>query len=88
MKSALSDCENALKQYPQAFPLELAIDQLKCLIEMENNSSRDLSSLEKINIGWIAARELDGFADKALIDKLHLISAEVKKLKVKESRNN
>lgn len=78
---ALKGCEAALKKNPKVFPLQLAIDQIDYLIAIESGASSDLSKLKNLNIGWIAARELDGFPDTALIDKLHLISAEVGKIK-------
>ena len=80
-KDTLHCCELALKKNPHMFPLQMAIDQINYLIEIQEGFLTDLSFLNKINIGWVAARELDGFSDIDLINKLHLISAEVKKIK-------
>lgn len=81
LKDTLLSCELAFKENPDIFPLKMAIDQIAYLIEIEEGRSNDLSKLNKINIGWIATRELDGFFNDVLINKLHLISLEAEKIK-------
>jgi len=79
-EDTLSKCELALKHDPSMIPLEWIIDQLRYLIDIEKNSTKDYSKLDKIKIGWIATREMDGFNDKDLIHSLCIIANEVDKM--------
>ncbi len=80
-RDTLVCCKAALAKNPSVFPLQLVINQIEFLLELEEGCSNDISKLCTIKIGWIAARELDGFSDETLINKLHLISAEVEKMR-------
>ena len=85
LKDTLTCCNAALAKNPNMFPLQLVIDQIGYLLKLEEGRCNDLSKLNSIKIGWITARELDGFPDDQLINKLHLVSAEAEKIKKERS---
>ena len=87
-KSTLKRCKNALAQNPEIIPLEWIIEQLNYLINIEKGWVNDYSRLAKIKIGWIAAREMDGYEDKELIQDLCLISEEVDKMLLERGLND
>lgn len=75
---ALHKSKEALEKAPFMFPLESVIKQLEYLIDVESGrASKD--KLETINIGQVAARDIDEF-DEDLADILHEVSAEVQGL--------
>lgn len=75
---ALQKSKEALDRAPFMFPLESVIKQIEYLIDVENGSvSKD--QLTTINIGQVAARDIDEF-DEDLADVLHEVSAEVQEL--------
>lgn len=79
-EETLERCESALKQDTGLTPLEWIINQLKYLIAIEKGSVDDFSKLDKINIGWIAVREMDWYEDKDLIHSLCVVSSEAEKM--------
>jgi hypothetical protein len=79
-EETLARCEFALKQDPTMIPLEWIINQLRYLVDLEKGNVKDFSGLDKIKIGWIAVREMDGYEDKDLIHSLCVISSEVDKM--------
>lgn len=81
-------CESALKKDLSIIPLKWIINQLNYLIDLEKGLSVDVSYIEKIKIGWIAVRELDGFEDQQLVNDLCLISSEVEKIKKEKFHEN
>jgi hypothetical protein len=75
---AVNKSKEALEKAPFMFPLESVIKQLHYLIEVDKGvASKD--RLSTINIGQIAARDIDEF-DEELADLLHEVSAEVDEL--------
>lgn len=80
-KNTLSLCELEYEKNPMYFPLKFVIDQIKYLIDVEEGKDVDLRKLDDVKIGWIAAREFDGYANEALINSLHEISREVEMMK-------
>jgi len=78
---AVEKSKEALEKAPFMFPLESVIRQLNYLIEVEKGIAPK-GQLSTINIGQIAARDIDEF-DEDLADLLHEVSAEVDEL-VKE----
>ncbi len=77
----LKRCKEGLAQHPDMIPLTWIIDQLEYLINLELGINDDKSRLEKINIGWIAVRDMDGYEDEDLIESLCLISQEVNSMR-------
>ena len=75
-KEILRRSEDALVNHPEMIPLEWVIDQLTYLIQLESGQTDDCSKLDKIKLGWIAVREMDGFEDDDLIQSLCQISEE------------
>jgi hypothetical protein len=67
-----------LKTRRGASPLiDSVIEQLTYLLSLANRTSSDESRLNDINIGLIAAREIEG-ADDALANMLHELAQEVR----------
>lgn len=79
-KEALNVCNKTLVAKPYMLPLRWIINQLEYLISLELNYTADTGMLKDIKIGWITARELDGFEDKYLINLLYLASAEAERM--------
>ncbi len=77
----LKRCKEGLTMHPEMIPLTWVIDELEYLINLERGISHDNARLEKINIGWIAVREMDGYQDEDLIESLCLISQEVNSMR-------
>lgn len=84
LNEALSRCKTAYKENPLFFPFKSIIHQLEYLIDLEEGKTKDLTLLRKIKIGWIAARELDGYENQELINMLCTISKEAEKMAVKK----
>ena len=74
--TALKNSEDVFKRYPFMFPLQSIIEQLKYLIDVDAGAT-DRSKLSTINIGQVAARDIDEF-DEQLSILLHKVSAEVR----------
>lgn len=73
---ALQKTKAVLSKNPTMFPLESVVKQINYLIDVERGAvGRD--DLKTINIGQIAARDIDDF-DEDLADILHTVSAEVR----------
>lgn len=79
-EDTLKRCEQVLKQDPAMIPLTWVIVQLKYLIDLERGNVKDFSGLDKIKIGWIATKEMDGYEDQDLIHALCVVSNEVDKM--------
>jgi hypothetical protein len=56
------------------------IDQLEYLIDLERGRCSDKSRLTTLTIGIITVREIEDL-DKDVAEKLHSVSAEVKKMR-------
>lgn len=78
-QDALIKSKEALDKAPYMFPLESVIEQLKYLIELEDGINIDRNQLDTINLGQIAARDIEQL-DAGLADILHDVSAEVTKM--------
>lgn len=78
-QNALIKSKEALDKAPYMFPLESVIEQLKYLIDLEDGNNTDRSQLDTINLGQIAARDIEQL-DANLADLLHDVSAEVTKM--------
>jgi hypothetical protein len=78
-EKALASSRKALERAPYMFPLKSVIAQLQYLIDLSNGKISDKAELETINIGQIAARDIETF-DPALAELLHDVSAEVRKM--------
>ncbi len=78
-QNALLKSKEALDKAPYMFPLESVIEQLKYLIELEDGINTDRSQLDTINLGQIAARDIEQL-DTNLADLLHDVSVEVTKM--------
>ena len=87
LNEALSKCKDAYKKNPLFYPFASIIRQLEYLIDVEEGKTKDFALLKKIKIGWIAARELDGYEDQKLINMLCTISKEAEEMAVKMSRS-
>jgi len=78
LSDALVKSREALSRFPFMFPLESVIKQLEYLIEVDSGRA-DGGDLKTINIGEIAARDVDEL-DESLAVTLHEVSAEVRKM--------
>jgi hypothetical protein len=79
-QKALTKSMEAFDKAPYMFPLESVIEQLKYLIGIEEGINADSSQLNTINLGQIAARDIEQL-DSNLAELLHDVSAEVTKMK-------
>lgn len=77
-QNALSASEDALARAPYMFTLNAVISQLEYLIDLERGEG-DPGKLGTINLGAIAARDIDTF-DANLANLLHDASAEARKM--------
>jgi hypothetical protein len=78
-RSALESLEALRLDYQWSKPLCSAIDQLKYLIDFELKKTTDSSRLRTINIGIIAAREIEDM-DILTADKIYVACEEVSKM--------
>jgi hypothetical protein len=78
-QSALDHCARLLKQYPNSRALESIMEQLRYLIGVESGSVSDRSRLRAINIGVLAAREVEDM-DNKVAEALHSVAAEVRQM--------
>jgi hypothetical protein len=78
-QSALDHCARLLKQYPNSRALESIMEQLRYLVGVESGSVSDRSRIRTINIGVLAAREVEDMDEEAA-RVLHSVAAEVRKM--------
>ena len=78
---ALQDIKMLQIKYEWSVALKSIEEQLEYLINLENDKSGDFSKLGNINIGVLAAREVEDM-DRSIADQLHSISTEVKRMVV------
>ena len=72
-RSSLRDAGLLKEKYPSSAPLQSVIDQLEYLINLESGKSMDSSRLTAINIGAIAAREVEEL-DMETAEKLYAVT--------------
>ncbi len=77
--SARQKAKAALARAPYMFPLESVIRQLDYLIRVEEGVEPDRGPLKTIDLGLVAARDLENF-DRELADLLHEVSAEARRM--------
>jgi hypothetical protein len=77
--TARERAQAALEASPFLFPLESVIAQLDYLIAVEEGTAADLGPLQTMDLGQIAARDIEG-VDRDLANMLHSISAEVRRM--------
>lgn len=87
-EDTLLKCEAALEKDAAWIQLEWIISQIKYLIAFEKKNVEDFSQLDRIKIGWIAVREMDGYEDAELIHSLCVIAEEVEKMKMERKMVN
>jgi hypothetical protein len=80
-EAALSTTEQLFETYPQSTALCKIIEQLKYLIDLGNGAITDRSKLSHINIGVLAAREVEDM-DGDVAQLLHQVSAEVRSMQI------
>jgi hypothetical protein len=76
-QTALDRCARLLAQYPQSRALVSIMEQLRYLIGVESGAVSDRSRIRSINIGVLAAREVEDM-DQEVAELLHSISAEAR----------
>lgn len=79
-KAATESVERLSLTYPNSVALRSVMEQLRYLIEVETGISKDTSKLGQINIGVLAAKEVEDM-DAGVAEELYVVSAEVKKMK-------
>ena len=77
LQSAIDRAIILKSKYGEHPPLESVIAQLQYLMTLTDGTTTDSSRLKDINIGLIAAREIEG-ADDILADMLHKIAEQVR----------
>jgi hypothetical protein len=78
-RTATESVERLLLNYPNSVALKSVIAQLRYLIEVEAGVSKDTSKLGQINIGVLAAKEVEDM-DVGVAEELYTVTAEVKKM--------
>lgn len=78
-ENALRDTKRLKAEFPWSTPLQSVIDQLEYLIAIESGRSLDTSKLASINIGVIAAREVEDM-NIEIANKLYAVSEVVRKM--------
>ena len=78
-ESALAAALSIEPLYDWSAPLKSAIAQLRYLIDLETGKTTDRSRLADINIGVIAAREIEDM-DQGVAEAIHFASAEARKM--------
>ncbi len=56
---SLHRCQQLRTRYPDVLPIKSLLAQLEYLLALEEGRSDDLSKLQKLTIGVIAAREIE-----------------------------
>jgi len=77
--SARDRARSVVEGKPFLFPLESVIAQLDYLISVEEGAETDLRPLRTMNLGQIAARDIEP-VDRDLAGMLHSVSAEVRQM--------
>jgi len=77
--TAFIECQKMILKYPDFPPLLSVCNQLQYLIELAEGKRHDSQLLETINLGLIAAREIEAI-DVELADLLHKVNAELDQL--------
>lgn len=78
-RNALAKVRLLKEQYPSSRALESVIEQLEYLIGIESGARIDRSKLRSINIGVIAAREIEDM-NMQTAEELHAVSAVARQL--------
>ncbi len=78
-EAALRNVKLLQAKYEWSVALKSIEEQLEYLISLESGISRDSSKLGNINIGVLAAREVEDM-DRNIANQLHSVSAEVKRM--------
>jgi Tsi6 len=78
-KNALRDSRRLKEEFPWSIPLQSVIDQIEYLINVESGKSTDTSRLRTINIGIIAARDIEDM-DMVVAEEIYAVCDEVKKM--------
>ena len=78
-RTANESAERLLLTYPDSVALKSVMAQLRYLIDVEAGVSEDTSKLGQINIGVLAAKEIEDM-DAGVAEELYAVTAEVKKM--------
>jgi Tsi6 len=76
-QEALLATKSLQAKYAHSKPIQSVVDQLSYLVDLQSRLSTDRSKLTTINIGVIAAREIEDI-DMGLAEKLHEVAAVVR----------
>jgi 1,2-phenylacetyl-CoA epoxidase PaaB subunit len=76
---ALERARNLYSRNPDSLPILWVVQQLEYLMGVATGQTSDRSRLKDINLGLIAAREIED-RDMELADMLHRIDAEARRL--------
>lgn len=79
-KKALELCRERLKKSPTPQPLRSIEKQLEYLIDLEEGRRSDVERMADLNLGLLAARELEP-QDMELADLIYDVTAAVKQMK-------
>ncbi len=79
-KKALAECQRLLQQYPDERSLKSVENQLLYLIDLEEGRRQDRNLLAKINLGLIAAREIEDL-ELPFAELLHKVSAQADQMR-------
>jgi hypothetical protein len=77
--NALDGCKRLQVIYPASRPIQSIIAQLDYLIALETGQCSDRTRLKDINIGVLAAREVEDM-DMQVAELLHTVSAEARRM--------
>jgi hypothetical protein len=80
LRRALDECRKRRTKMPEFQPLLSIEKQLEYLIELENGQRSDTQRMADLNLGLLAARELEP-GDMELANLIYDVTAEVKEMK-------
>jgi len=79
-KQTLEKCQERLKQSPDSQPLRSIEKQLEYLIDLEAGRRSDVQLMANLNLGLLAARELEPH-DMELANLIYDVTKAVKEMK-------
>ncbi|WP_370867907.1 immunity protein Tsi6 family protein [Phenylobacterium sp.] len=78
-EDALASARELLERYPFSVPLKSAVEQIEYLVDLESGKEVDRSKLPRINLGVIAAREVEDM-DSGVAGKIYRVTSEIEKM--------
>ena len=73
LQRILENVKSFMSENPEFFLLDLVINQIEMLIKITKKEIPvDKNLIEKLKLGWIYARELDGFGNEKIMNDIYI----------------